>query len=80
MARKRPDKSRRQNRGQWRAGTPGGPLRPIIWWLAGGLILGLVRRFVQGFNGAPLAVVGLIQIEPNRAHKPFPGPVVGRFP
>ena len=48
--------------------------------LAGGLILGVVRRFVQGFDGAPLAVAGLVGIGPDHVHKPFPRPVVGRFP
>ncbi len=86
-----PDKTRLIEFGRFAAGNrerrglagrlpQAGRLGPIIWWLAGGLILGLVRRFVEGFNGAPLAVVGLIEIEPNHAHKPFLRPIVGRFP
>src|SRR5580693_8849154 len=31
----------------------------------------LVRGFVQGFNSAPLSVIGLVEIEQNRADKPF---------
>lgn len=80
---KRPDKSCRQSlltRPMAGRLPQAGRLGPIIWWLAGGLILGLVRRFIEGSNGAPLAVVGLIEIEPNHAHKPFLCPVVGRFP
>jgi hypothetical protein len=40
----------------------------------------LVRGFVQGFNSAPLSVIGLVEIEPNHVHKPFFRSVVGGFP
>src|ERR1700722_13364101 len=40
----------------------------------------LVRGFVQGFNSAPLSVIGLVEIEPNHVHKQFPRTVIGGFP
>jgi hypothetical protein len=40
----------------------------------------LVRGFVQGFNSAPLSVIGLVEIEQNRADKPFLRSAVRRLP
>jgi hypothetical protein len=40
--------------------------------VARSLILVVVRWFAQGFNCGPLSVVGLVEIQPNHVHKPFP--------
>ena len=55
-------------------------IRADYRWSIGSLILGLIRQFAQGSNGAPGAVVGVIGIEPNRVHEPFPRTAVGGFP